>query len=31
MEQLQAAVDEAAAALDAKVFWDKPLREAQFG
>ncbi|MBO5517782.1 MAG: hypothetical protein J6A42_06870 [Firmicutes bacterium] len=31
MEQLQAVVDEAAAALDAKVFWDKPLREAQFG
>ena len=31
MEQLQAAFDDAAAALDAKVFWDKPLREAQFG
>ena len=31
MEGLQTAVDEAAAALDAKVFWDKPLRDAQFG
>ena len=31
LEELQTAVDEAAAPLQAKIFWDKPLREAQFG
>ena len=31
LEGLQNAIDEAAAPLTAAIFWDKPLREAQFG
>ena len=31
LEDLQAAVDEASAPLNAQVFWDKPLGEAQRG
>ena len=31
MEQLHAAADEAAASLGGTIFWDKPLREAQYG
>lgn len=31
LEGLQNAIDEAAAPLNAAIFWDKPLREAQFG
>ena len=31
LEKLQAAVDEASAPLDAQVFWDRPLGEAQLG
>ena len=31
LEELQVSVEKAAAPLQAKIFWDKPLREAQFG
>ena len=31
LEILQDELDKAAEQLDAKIFWDKPLREAQFG
>ena len=31
LEDLQAALDEASAPLGARIFWDKPLNEAQFG
>ena len=31
LEDLQAAVDEVSAPLNARVFWDKPLGEAQLG
>ena len=31
MENLQHTIDESAASIEGKVFWDKPLRPAQFG
>ena len=31
LEMLQSAADECAAELNGKIFWDKPLREAQMG